>query len=455
MGNLNTTNFRIKMRMKKSWRIKPSRMATETINPIRQIVENLIIEPNENKKMIALSIGDPTSFGNMGPSDEAVEAIVQSVRSSKFNGYTHCTGYKEAREAIANFITCPEAPVTSQDVIITSGCSHALDLCISVLASPGDNILVPRPGFALYKTLAHGIGVKTKHYDLLPEKGWEVDLDSLRNSIDDSTVAIVVNNPSNPCGSVFSKEHLKDILEIAKENRIPIIADEIYDDFIFPGKKFYRMATLTDEVPILCCSGLTKKFMVPGWRTGWIIVYDQMGILEECSIRKGLVSLGQRIIGANTLVQGAIPDILKLTPQSFFDDAIAVVQRNAEVAFAMLSNINGLKPVMPSGAMYMMVGIDLKVFKYFADDMEFVERLISEQSVFCLPGKCFDIPNFVRIVLTIPEEFIREACLRIGEFCSDHCYQKRIAEDVQINKYLDCITDNFKTSVALNAAEVK
>ena len=167
--------------------------------------------------------------------------------------------------------------ITADDVVIVSGCSCALDLAITSIANPGDNILVPRPGFPLYKTLANGLGIKTKEYDLMPLQGWECDLKSMESEIDDKTKAILVNNPSNPCGSVFSREHLLEVLDLADRYKLPIIADEIYEHFVFAGaqKSYEPMASLTSTVPILSCGGLTKRYLVPGWRLGWITIHDR------------------------------------------------------------------------------------------------------------------------------------------------------------------------------------
>lgn len=125
-------------------------------------------------------------------------------------------------------------------------------------------------------------------------------------------------------------------------------------------------------------------------------------------------------MGTNTIIQGAVPSILRDTPQKFFNEVISSVTINAHIAYSVLSNIPGLKPVMPSGAMYMMVGIDTSLFNGFRHDMEFVEKLVGEQSVMCLPGMCFDYPNYIRLVLTVPEEDLREACSRIAQFCQKH-----------------------------------
>jgi tyrosine aminotransferase len=203
-----------------------------------------------------------------------------------------------------------------------------------------------------------------------------------------------------------------------------MIADEIYDYCVFSGETYVPIASLTSTVPVLSCGGLTKRFLVPGWRMGWIIIYDRGHVSPAAStslarpqvfdweVRKGLLCMSQRIIGPNTLVQGALPTILANTPKSFFDKTINVIQDNAKLAFKLLRVIPGLMPVMPQGAMYMMVRIDCSRFPSFKSDLEFVEQLVSEQSVFCLPGKCFNYPNYMRIVLTVPALLLQEACVR-------------------------------------------
>lgn len=143
------------------------------------------------------------------------------------------------------------------------------------------------------------------------------------------------------------------------------------------------------------------------------------------------MNLSARILGPNSLVQGAIPAILKNTPQKFYDELVETLQNHANIAYKMLSKINGISPIMPSGAMYMMVGIDMKNFPTINNELEFVQLLVSEQSVFCLPGKCFDIDNYMRIVLTVPKEMIIEACERIKEFCEKHYKPAKNAIEIE------------------------
>lgn len=154
--------------------------------------------------------------------------MLQSIQCGKYNGYAHTQGHESARAAIAKYCAHQSSKeISADDVIITSGCSSALEYCILVLADRGQNILIPRPGFCLYQTLAEGLGIEVRYYNLLPEKEWQVDLNQLESLIDENTAALLINNPSNPCGSVFTKQHLEDLLSICEKNFLPIIADEV------------------------------------------------------------------------------------------------------------------------------------------------------------------------------------------------------------------------------------
>lgn len=398
--------------------VVPSDAAVRSRSLIAEQFDSMDVAPNPNKKMLRLSVGDPTVFGNLNPADVVIESVVDAIRSMNFNGYTFSIGNEKAREAIAAYISTDKIKITREDVIICSGCSSALEMCITALANPGDNILIPRPGFFIYEVLARTIDVHAKFYNLLPDQQWKVDLEMMDREIDDHTRAIVINTPSNPCGSVFDEAHIRQILEVAARRRVPIIADEIYDHFAFPGNEFYYMASFTKDVPILSCNGLTKRFLVPGWRMGWITIHDPLNVLAK--VRKGLHSLSERTLGANTIVQGAIPAILSQTPPEFYRNTMEVVQTNADICSKILSAVKGLNPIMPHGAMYMMVGIDMARFPTFKTDVEIAEALISEESVFCLPGTFFYLENYVRLVLTVPHDVMSEACERIREFCAVH-----------------------------------
>ncbi|XP_059613959.1 tyrosine aminotransferase [Phlebotomus argentipes] len=418
------------------WNLKSTSFAESTVNPIRAIVEGLKFTPNPEKQLIPLSIGDPTTFGNLQPCHEIVEPVVEMLRLNQCNGYGPSTGRVEARQAVAEYEARQNSvgPLTADDIVLCSGCSSALELCIAALAEQGQNILIPRPGFSIYQTLAPGFGVSLRMYNLLPDRGWEIDLLHLESLIDENTAAVVVLNPSNPCGSNFSKSHLQQIIKLCEKYYLPIIADEIYEHMVFPGKVFHSVSSLSKNVPVLSCGGLTKRFLVPGWRMGWITIHDRHNLLKD--VRVSLMKLSARILGPNAIVQGALPRILTETPQSFFDETVAILQKHATIAFEILSEVRGLKPIMPDGAMYMMISIDVENFPEYPTDLHFVKALVEDQSVFCLPGQCFEYPNYVRIVLTVPEDLLREACFRIAEFCDKHF---KIDERIIQNAIIDTV----------------
>nr|KAJ3422811.1 hypothetical protein HK105_006249 [Polyrhizophydium stewartii] len=430
--------------------IRASAVAMRTRNPIRAIVDGLRVVPNPDKPMLSLALGDPTTFGNFKLHRSAVDAVKHKLDSYSANGYPPSIGTETARKSLAAKYSRPAAPLTDKDVIIASGCSDALNLSIGVLCNEGQNILLPAPGFSLYETLASSKGIECRFYNLLPERSWEIDVAHLESLIDANTACILINNPSNPCGSVYSKSHLLEILHVAERHDLPIIADEIYADMVFKPHEFFPLATLTTTVPILSTGGLAKRYLVPGWRVGWVFVHDRDGRFDEASmrrtycgsdigaadlallswrtarlplhtqVRRGLVNLSQLTLGANSLIQAAIPEILA-SPQSFYDETMHQLEANARVSSELLKGIPGIQPIFPQGAMYLMVEIKLDEFDGIKDDLDFVEKLVQEESVLCLPGKCFRCPRpFVRIVFTPPKDQLEVAYGRIREFCVRH-----------------------------------
>lgn len=164
-----------------------------------------------------------------------------------------------SRQAVADYVNQNNGiNVSSSDIILTSGCTVSLEICFRTLAEPGENILIPKPCWN-YSTWLNGSGIEAKYYNLDPEHEWNVDLEHLESLIDIKTRAILLNTPGNPCGNVFSKEHILDILEVAYRHKLPIISDEVYEFFTFPGVKFHSVASLSKNVPVLTCSGLSKR----------------------------------------------------------------------------------------------------------------------------------------------------------------------------------------------------
>uniref|UniRef100_A0A914ZNT1 Tyrosine aminotransferase n=1 Tax=Parascaris univalens TaxID=6257 RepID=A0A914ZNT1_PARUN len=432
----------------KKWGVyAASQHAANTVNPIRRICDTMTISPNPSKRSIKFHLGDPTTTGILQPCPVTIVAIEQALRSNKYNGYGPAVGIAEAREAVARHFNHAEAPITSEDVVLTNGCSHALQMAIEVLSNPGDNILVPCPGFPLYSTLMRCHGIEDRFYQLDMSEAARINLDHLESLIDRRTRAIIINNPSNPTGFVFSKSQLEAVLQIAHKHCIPIIADEIYGDITYNNARFIPLATLEPKVPIITCDGIGKRYLVPGWRLGWLIVHDHDGVFSE--VRKGLVALAQKIVGPCALIQGALPTILAETPSSFFDNIVAIVSQNAAIIDERLCRVPGLHPMKPSGAMYMMVGIDEQLY---GNETSFVQGLISEESVFCLPGAVFSAPGWFRVALIYPCEVTVEACDRIVDYCRRRLSSMRrhIQAPMTSSSLLSCgqDADRFSTTAS-------
>eukprot|EP00834_Sanchytrium_tribonematis_P005332 NODE_316_length_9983_cov_1.089741.p3 type:complete len:327 gc:universal NODE_316_length_9983_cov_1.089741:3348-2368(-) len=318
-------------------------VVNRTNNPIRAIVDN-IQEWNDNLEKIPLSIGDPTIYGNFPVPESVNSAMIEAIRSGKANGYPPSVGYLRSREAVANFWSkTNNSKVEATQVILASGCSHALEMSIKALCNPGDAILIAKPSFSLYTTLAHSLNLQPVYYDLLPDKQWELDLAQLETILKThkNIKTILINNPSNPCGSNYSLHHLKDVIKVIEHFSIPIIADEIYANMNFEGS-FHCIGELT-SLPVLSTGGIAKQFLAPGYRLGWVIVYHSEALL------KGIVKLSQLILGPNSIIQSALPDIFENTPQSFFKDLNQTLKEHAMIVYNQLSTVTNV--VKPQGAM--------------------------------------------------------------------------------------------------------
>eukprot|EP00300_Choanocystis_sp_HF-7_P033728 c46144_g1_i1.p1 GENE.c46144_g1_i1~~c46144_g1_i1.p1 ORF type:complete len:451 (+),score=79.60 c46144_g1_i1:54-1355(+) len=402
--------------------VSQSPFAANTSNPIRKILE---VITSRGPNPVYLSIGDPTKYGNFPPPSSAIESVKSILVGSKSNGYAPSCGIPATRSAIAEwFQTVADAShvkIDASDVFLASGASGALQMCIEVLAGPGDNILLPRPGFGLYRTLAESKSIQWKYYDLLPDKAWSIDLDHLRSLADERTKAILINNPSNPCGSVFTRKHLCEIVALADELKIPIISDEIYAEMAFEPHEFHSIMEISDKVPCLVAGGTAKRFMVPGWRVGWTILHDPTPTKAFDEIRQGLFALSTQLLGPNTLIQAAVPRILTETPPDYFTGNNRRLQANAEYCMERCSKIRGLTPIEPQGAMYMMIRVDSEQFdSVISDDITFFQNLLSEEGVEVLPGSCFAYPQFFRVVLCVTPEILHDAWDRIEKFCTRH-----------------------------------
>ena len=404
---------------------------------------------------IFLQLGDPTSSGNFQPCPVVESVIVQEVGTGSA-GYVNALGTDALRERIALFHSqmgnsvVQARVVDPSHVIVASGCSGALDIALRALLDPGTYLLVPNPGFPLYQVIAESIGAHVLPYNLLPDEEWEVDLNHVETLVKSAQMrgmeirGIVVNNPSNPTGAVYTLEHLQGLVRACDEFCLPIVADEIYGDLTYvetrPFIPLANVAATIDKnmnVPVMTCSGIGKQFLVPGWRLGWLVFHDNDAqSLQE--VEQGSKQLAQIVLGASHPAQTMATQILeahvtKSEDMMLWEKALrSKLSLNAALVQEKLARTPGLFACSAQGAMYVMVTFDPQHFDFISEGNspgeQFSTKLLEEENVFVLPGSCFGMPNAFRIVFCATETVLEQAMLRIFNFSRRHFTDSK-AED--------------------------
>jgi len=408
------------------WNFRPSEAVmgcSHDMVGIRGVLDYVMSHLNPNgKSKIPLGHGDPSGFDCFRTSIDAEDALVEAIRSGKYNGYPPAVGLSQSRRVVADYLSRGfPYKLSEDDVYLTCGCSQAIDLALSVLAREGANILLPRPGFPQYEALMAYKGIEARHYDLVPERGWEVDLDQLDAIADSNTVAMVIINPSNPCGTVFTHDHLAKVAETAKRLGLLIISDEVYAHIVFGEKPFIPMGFFASTVPVLTLGSISKKWMVPGWRLGWLVTCDPHGILRKSQIIEGIKKLLNIVVDPSTIAQAALPQIIKKTTEDFDQQTLQLLSQAADICYDRIQKLNVLYcPAKPQGYMFVMVKINISSFVDIRDDIEFSAMLSKEESVIVLPGSPIGLKNWIRVTFAISPSVLEEGLDRITTFCMRH-----------------------------------
>ncbi|KAG8386354.1 hypothetical protein BUALT_Bualt03G0140100 [Buddleja alternifolia] len=393
----------------------------------------------EGKKVISLGIGDPTAYSCFHTTSAAQEAVVDALRSTKFNGYSPTVGLPHTRKAVAEYLS-RDLPYRLQadDVYVTAGCTQAIEIALSILARPGANILLPRPGFPIYGLCAAFRHLESRYFDLLPEKEWEVDLSAVENLADQNTVAMVIINPGNPCGNVYTYQHLKKIAETAKRLGIVVIADEVYGHLAFGVNPFVPMGVFSSVAPVLTLGSMSKRWLVPGWRLGWLVTNDPDGTLKSpkvdlltitymflCLLPSQFVERLKKYCdiggGPATFIQAAVPTIVEQTQEVFFRKTINLLKQTSDICYEKFKEIGCIScPSKPEGSMAFMVKLNISMLKDISDDIDFCFKLAKEESVIILPGLAVGLKNWLRITFAVEPSSLQEALERVKSFCQRH-----------------------------------
>ncbi|MCP5062365.1 MAG: aminotransferase class I/II-fold pyridoxal phosphate-dependent enzyme [Ignavibacteriae bacterium] len=385
-------------------------------NNITYAVRDVLLIADEvaktGKEMLYLNIGDPNIY-DFAPPRHMIEDTYKAMLDNH-NGYSPSSGIKSALNSIEKEAE-KKGITTIQDMFITTGASEAIDICLTALVNKGENILTPTPGYPLYTAIQSKLQMYENPYYLDEKNNWQPDVEDIKSKINDKTRAIVLINPNNPTGSNYNVESLKQIVDLALEHNLIIFADEIYDKLLMDGVEHTSIASLNSEVPIITFGGLSKNYMVPGFRIGWGIISGNKNKLSKYieAINKILRSR----LSANHPEQYCITGALEGN-QEHLTVAMEKLIRRRDMTVEMMNAIPGISCVKPEGSFYAFPKLEIK-----NTDNHFVSELIKETGVVVVPGTGFgQVPgtNHIRIVFLPPEDILDKAYKNIGNFFAQY-----------------------------------
>jgi len=385
--------------------------AATRLENVRYAIRDLACVADEvvkqGHKILPLNIGDPINFDFQTP-PHLIEAVYKAMRDGK-NGYAPSPGIKEALEAIR--AEAARKKISSvQDIFVTSGVSETVDLCLTALLNPGEDLLTPSPDYPLYSAVLARLGLKLNTYDLNEEDGWQPDLFDIARKITPRTRGMVLINPNNPTGSVCTRSMLGNIAELARRHNLVIFADEIYDKLILDGGETISIAAVAPDVPVVTFGGLSKNYLAPGWRIGWGIVSGDAGTVKQYC--EGIQKLLRARLCANHPEQYAIKAALE-GPQDHLIEVRNKLRGRRDLTMSWANSTARVSCVPPRGAFYAFPRIDIPE----ADDI-FVRELILQKHVMVVHGSGFGQKpgtKHFRIVFLPDEQTLSKAYAAIGE----------------------------------------
>jgi alanine-synthesizing transaminase len=362
----------------------------------------------QGHKVLPLTVGDPNIFDFQTP-PHLIEAVYKAMRDGK-NGYAPSPGIPEALEAIRGE-AARMGITTLQDVFVTAGASEAVDVCLTALLNPGDEILTPCPDYPLYSAVLAKLGIDITTYFLNEDDGWQPDLVDLGKKITSRTRAIVLINPNNPTGAICSRRMLQQIAELARRHNLVIFADEIYDKLMLDGDEHVSMAAVAPDLPIVTFGGISKNYLAPGWRLGWGMVSGEAAAVKPYV--EGVHRLLRARLSANHPEQYAVKVALE-GPQDHLIGVNRKLRARRDLTMKGCNSIPRMSLVAPRGAFYAFPRIDIPE----GDDI-FVKELLLQKHVMVVHGSGFGQKpgtQHFRIVFLPNETILTQAYTAIGDF---------------------------------------
>jgi len=385
------------------------------------VYEEALRLEKEGVKVLKLHAGNPALFGFEFP-ESLREPLINGIGKSA--AYSDSKGMLEARQAIVHYHNGQKGfpNVTVDDVYTGNGVSELAEMLATALFNSGDEFLVPAPNYPLWSICAHMAGANPVNYMCDEQAGWMPDVDDIRKKITNKTKAILLINPNNPTGVVYSKEVLLDVLQVARENNLVVIADEIYDRIVMDGVEHHSCAALAPDLFIITMNGLSKSHIVCGFRCGWMVFSGPKAHAQ--SFIQAIQQICAMRLCSNTLAQVVIP--AALADSKYTQDMTKVGGHVYERRQATMDELTKLEPlgvtfVRPSASFYIFPKIDAKRYN-ITDDSKFCLDFVREKHIMLVNGTGFDWPNpdHVRIVMLPKPEEMAKAIRDLGDFLQNY-----------------------------------
>jgi alanine-synthesizing transaminase len=379
----------------------------------------------EGQKIIKLNLGNLAVFGFDAP-EEIQRDMIRNLPNSA--GYSDSKGIFAARKAVMQETQKQGIKgVTLDDIYLGNGASELITMATNALLDNGDELLLPMPDYPLWTAATSLSGGKPVHYLCNESNGWMPDLADIRSKITPRTKAIVVINPNNPTGVLYSDELLKEIVLIAREHDLVILADEVYDKVLYDDVKHTAIGSLSSDVLTLTFNSLSKSYRSCGYRAGWLVVSGDKEFAKDYV--EGLNMLSNMKLCSNVPGQWAIQTALG--GYQSINDLVCEggrLRRQRDMAYDLITAIPGVTCVKPVAALYMFPKLDPKVYP-IADDRQFFLELLRETRVMLVQGTGFNwpAPDHFRIVFLPNTDELQEAVKRIAKFLQS--YRKRHGTD--------------------------
>lgn len=368
----------------------------------------------EGQRILKLNIGNPAPFGFEAP-DEIIRDVISNIREAQ--GYTDSKGLFAARKAIMHECQRLEIPdVDVGDIYLGNGASELIVMAMQALLNQGDEVLIPAPDYPLWTAAVNLGGGNPVHYTCDEEADWFPDIADIKSKITTNTRGIVIINPNNPTGAVYSQELLEEIVELARQHNLIIFADEIYSKILYDDAVFTPMARLAQDVLCISFNGLSKSYRLAGFRSGWMIVsgnkkqakdyiegIDMLASMRLCANAPAMLGVQTALGGYQSINELILPGGRLLEQR--------------DLAWEMVNNIPGLSCVKPKGALYLFPKVDIKKFN-ITDDEQWVLDFLIQHKVLLVQGTAFNwkTPDHFRIVFLPRKDELETAILGLEKF---------------------------------------